>query len=113
MKFGDIFLIRFPQTDLKNGKLRPALVVALAPGRYGDVLIALISSRTYQAIPGFDEIIDSSDADFDSSGLKVSSVIRLARLATVSSSIINARLGSISNDRLMGIKQHLIHWLQS
>lgn len=109
MKFGDIFLIRFPLTALINSKLRPAL----APGRYGDVLIALISSRTYQAIPGFDEIIDSSDADFDSSGLKISSVIRLARLATVSSSIINARLGSISNDRLMGIKQHLIHWLQS
>lgn len=32
MKPGDIVLIRFPQADLQVGKLRPALVIALAPG---------------------------------------------------------------------------------
>lgn len=109
MKPGDVVLIRFPQTDLQAGKLRPALLIASVPGRLGDVLIALISSRTYHAIPDFDEIIDASDADYDNSGLKAPSVVRLARLATVSSSIIIARLGTISNDRLVGIKQHLIH----
>ena len=54
---GDIVLIRFPQADLKIGKLRPALVVATAPGPYPDFLLAMISSRTDQAIPNFDEII--------------------------------------------------------
>ena len=32
MKPGDIVLIRFPQADLQAGKLRPALVIAVAPG---------------------------------------------------------------------------------
>lgn len=58
MKPGDVVLIRFPQTDLQMGKLRPALVVAVAPGRHADLLLALISSRIHQAVSQFDEIID-------------------------------------------------------
>jgi mRNA interferase MazF len=45
MKPGDVVLLRFPQTDLQAGKLRPALVLALAPGRHADVLLAMITSR--------------------------------------------------------------------
>ena len=57
MKLGDIVLVRFPQADLKEGKLRPALVIAIAPSRHPDLLLALISSRIYQAIPEFDDIL--------------------------------------------------------
>ena len=110
---GDIVLIRFPQTDLQAGKLRPAVVVAITPGRYAEVLLALVSSRTYQAIPEFDEIIDPSDSDFKTTGLKVRSVIRLARLATVETSVISARLGNISPVRLRQISKRLVDWLQS
>lgn len=112
MKPGDIVLIRFPQTDLKTGKLRPALVIAVAPGRHPDLLLALITSRTYQAIPKFDEIIDPSDADYSVTGLKARSVVRLARLASVESSIINARLGKVSSMRLQHIRKRLADWLQ-
>lgn len=113
MKPGDIVLIRFPQADLQTGKLRPALVVASTPGRYADVLLALVSSRTHQAIPDFDEIVDPSDSDYAATGLKVRSVIRLARLATVESAVVNARLGSISPERLEQLKERLIDWLQN
>ncbi len=41
MKPGDIVLVRFPQADLQTGKLRPALVLALAPGRHSDALLAM------------------------------------------------------------------------
>lgn len=112
MNPGDIVLIRFPQADLEIGKLRPALVIANAPGRHADLLIALISSRTYQAVPEFDEIIDPSDSDYAVTGLKVRSVIRLARLASVESSIINARLGNISSKRFRQIRKRLTDWLQ-
>jgi mRNA interferase MazF len=112
MKPGDIVLIRFPQTDLLIEKLRPALVVAIAPGRYADLLLALISSRTYQAVPQFDEIIDISDSDYAVTGLKARSVVRLARLASVEASVINARLGNISSKRLRQIRKRLTDWLQ-
>ncbi len=47
MKPGDVILVRFPQTDLQVGKLRPALVLAISPGRHSDVLLAMITSRPY------------------------------------------------------------------
>ena len=112
MKPGDIVLIRFPKTDLQTGKLRPALVVAAAPGHHPDLLLALISSRTYQAIPDFDELIELYDSDYGESGLKVRSVVRLARLATVETAVINARLGRISSGRLQKIRQRIVEWLQ-
>ena len=112
MKPGDIVLIRFPQTDLRTGKLRPALVVAVAPGRHADLLLALVSSPTYQTVPQFDEIIDPSDSDYATAGLKARSVVRLARLASVEASVINARLGNISSKRLRQIRKRLTDWLQ-
>ncbi|MBW6465720.1 MAG: type II toxin-antitoxin system PemK/MazF family toxin [Brevefilum sp.] len=113
MKPGDVVLIRFPHADLQRGKLRPALVIAIAPGRHDDVLLALVSSRINQAIPNFDEIINPNDPDYRASGLKVPSVVRLSRLVTVEGTIIDARLGEISSDRLEQIKQHIIDWLLS
>lgn len=35
VKEGHVVLFRFPQTDLKEGKLRPALVIKKLPGEYG------------------------------------------------------------------------------
>ena len=47
MKPGDIVLIRFPQADLKSGKLRPALIIAISPSRHRDLLLALIHHLTF------------------------------------------------------------------
>ena len=74
----------------------------------GDIVLI----RFPQAVPQFDEIVDPSDSDYAGTGLKARSVIRLARLATVEASIINARLGNISSTRLQQIKKRLIDWLQ-
>lgn len=111
MKVGDIVLVRFPQADLQIGKLRPALVVAIAPSRHADLLLALVSSRIRQAIPEFDEIVAISDDDYPETGLKVTSVIRLSRLATVETLVISACLGNISPERLNRIKSRLADWL--
>lgn len=111
MKPGDIVLIRFPQSDLQAGKLRPACVLAIAPGRHADLLLALITSQIDQAVPNFDEVIEVGDSDYAMTGLKSRSFVRLARLASVDSAVINARLGHISSKRLTQIKNRLIDWI--
>ncbi len=42
---GQIAIFRFPQTDLEEGKLRPALLLGKLPGEYDDWLICMISSQ--------------------------------------------------------------------
>jgi mRNA interferase MazF len=80
---GQIILFRFPQTDQQSGKLRPAVVVRKLPGRYEDWLISMVSSQLSQETPGFDEIISPEDLDFKDSGLKLTSLIRIGRLAVL------------------------------
>jgi len=108
---GQVVLFRFPQTDIEEGKLRPALLLARLPGPYEDWLICMISSQFHQYIPDFDELVQESDADFAESGLKVPSVIRIGRLAVVADEILLGAIGQISMDRLERIKKRLAEWL--
>jgi mRNA interferase MazF len=110
-KAGQVVLFRFPQTDLDEGKLRPALLLGKLPGEYDDWLICMISSQTRQYIAEFDEIVQVYDGDFLESGLKFASVIRVGRLAVVSGEILLGAIGQVSTDRLIRIKQRLADWL--
>lgn len=110
---GQIVLLRFPQTDLEEGKLRPALLVAKLPGEYDDWLICMISSQTRHYMAGFDELVKETDEDFAQSGLKVASIIRVGRLAVVSGDILVGAIGEISSERLRRVRQTLASWLSS
>ncbi|KKO19972.1 MAG: hypothetical protein BROFUL_01320 [Candidatus Brocadia fulgida] len=77
---GQIVLFKFPQTDQKEGKLRPALILRELPGKFNDWLICMISSNIDQLIPELDELIAPEASDFIQSGLKVPSIIRAAGL---------------------------------
>jgi len=108
---GQIVLFRFPQTDLEEGKLRPALLLARLPDEYDDWLICMISSQIRHCVPGFDETVQETDPDFAGSGLKVSSVIRIARLAVADGEILAGAIGHIGPQRLQRIRNRLAKWL--
>ncbi len=105
-------LLRFPEVDLAPGKPRPVLLVAPVPGPYEDWLICMISTQLHQALAGFDEVIDQDASDFQSSGLKVASVIRVARLAVVPSRMFIGSIGEISPERLRRIRRARVNWIQ-
>ncbi len=108
---GSVVLFRFPQTDLKAGKLRPALVIKSIPGEYEDWLICMISSRIYQYNVKLDEIIIPQDSDYQDSGLKIESIIRTSRLAVVEREVLIGKIGKISSERLRSIKDKLGKWI--
>ena len=108
---GQVVVFRFPQADLEEGKLRPALLLGKLPGNYDDWLICMISSQTRQYIEGFDELVQEDDNDFGESGLKVTSVIRVGRLAIVSGEILIGAIGQVSSARLSRVKKNLSDWL--
>lgn len=110
---GQIVLFRFPQTDQQAGKLRPALAIRKLPGKYNDWLICMISSYLGHEVPGFDDIITPDDPDFKGSGLKLTSLVRIGRLAVVSDEILIGKIGQIDAQRLSRIKQRLSKWIQA
>ncbi len=108
---GQVVLVRFPEPDQSTGKLRPVLVVRRLPGRHNDWLVCLISSKLSEQVPGFDEMIRETDEDFASSGLKTTSLIRIARLATVEQRSFVGSIGRVSDQRLQTVKNRLSHWI--
>lgn len=111
MRPGKLALLRFPHVDLEKGKLRPVLLIAPVPGNYPDWLVAMVSSRLEQAIPGFDEIIKEEDPDFITSGLKQPSVIRIGRLAVANAELLLGAIGEISDERLNRIRHAICDWI--
>ena len=97
MNEGDVALAALIQTDgaVKN---RPAIVLRKMPP-FGDLLVCGISSQLRQAVPGFDDIIDTTHPDFIASGLKTASVIRLGFLAALPANQFAGAIGAISAER--------------
>lgn len=108
---GQIVLFKFPQTDLVQGRLRPALLLGKLPSQFDDWLICMISSQLRHFVEGFDEIIKPDETDFGKSGLKVDSVIRIGRLAVVDGETLLGAIGGIDSERLFRIKTRLAKWL--
>jgi mRNA interferase MazF len=105
--------LRFPQTDLEEGKLRPVLVLGKLPGEYGDWLACMVTSQLRHLVAGFDEIVQETGDDFEDSGLKTASVIRVGRVAIVEGGILVGAIGQISSARLQRTREHLAAWLVS
>lgn len=112
-KAGQLAIVQFPTVALSEGKPRPVLLIAPLPRPYDDWLMSMLSIQLQQAVAGFDEVIDHTQDDFQTSGLKVASVIRIARLAVVPASMLIGTIGEISLERLQRIQQKLAGWVSS
>ncbi len=108
---GQIILFRFPQTDMTQGKPRPALIISESLGAYDDWLICMISTQLRHYIQGFDEIIHTDDSDFSTSGLRMPSVIRIGRLAIVDGAMMLGAIGEINPNRVRRIQENLASWI--
>jgi mRNA interferase MazF len=85
--FGSIVLTRFPFTDLSGDKRRPALVLSRNNDRRSDLVVCFITSvpRTGPDMAPL--------AATTGTGLKVPSVVRFDKLATLDRSVIAGKLG--------------------
>jgi len=101
-----IVLVPFPFDDLSATKVRPAVCLTDEIRPYGHIVLAFITSKIAAPAPS-DLIIDLSDVDFRSTGLKVSSTIRLHRLVTISRTVVRRQLGRLSVDQISEMKRRL------
>lgn len=87
---GQIALMPFPYTNLASNKKRPVL---------------------RQLQPDLDWVLTPGDSEFSESGLKVSSVFRLCRIAVLDGSLLIGKLGAISDARLRELQLRLANWI--
>jgi mRNA interferase MazF len=92
---GKIVLVHFPFTDLTATKLRPALVIHESDQ---DVVVAFISSRVPAHLSAADLLVSEDHSAFRDTGLKVSSIIKFDKIATVSKDLIEGEIGGITTD---------------
>ena len=91
-----VVLVSFPFDDLSSSKVRPAVCLTEPIGQYKHVVLAFITSRVSSVLLESDILIASDDADFEASGLRVSSTLRLHRLMTATVNIVQRELGQLT-----------------
>lgn len=101
MRKGDIVLIPFPFSDLSGQKVRPALVLAVQP-KGEDCTVCFISSVIKNKDP-FDISISPSKAN----GIKVPSVIRIGKIATLEKKISVGSIGILEEAHMKEVNSKL------
>ncbi len=101
---GKIVLVPFPFTDLTAAKLRPALVIYEGEK---DVVMAFVSSKIPSELSEVDILITKNQTSFRKAGLKVDSVIKLDKIATVLKDLIVGELGEVDEKLRQEVNQKL------
>ncbi len=94
--FGSIVLLKFPFSDAVNIKRRPALIINDCND--GDIIVCRITSQIYRTAN--DIYVDN----WDKSGLKLPSVIRVHKLATLEKGMVEMVLGEIDTETKNKVK---------
>ncbi len=85
--FGDIVLLKFPFTDGKSYKKRPALIINDYDD--GDIIVCRITSQIYDTKN--DYYLDN----WSEAGLKLPSVVRVHKIATLDKNLLETRMGKL------------------
>jgi mRNA interferase MazF len=104
MKKGSVILIPFPFTDLRGSKIRPAVVLSKSEL---DVTICFITSE-FKWKTEYDISVFPSERN----GLKVPSLIRIGKIATIDTTLVLGELGELSNFEIAELDKGLKRLLQ-
>ncbi|HET7481207.1 MAG TPA: type II toxin-antitoxin system PemK/MazF family toxin [Rubrobacteraceae bacterium] len=98
MTRGKVVLVPFPFDDLSTTKVRPAVCLTDPVGVHRHIILAFITSRVPDELLETDIVLDPARAEHAATGLRVRSVLRLHRMMTVSTSLLQRELGELSTD---------------
>ena len=92
---GTVVLLKFPFTDSISYKRRPALVIRDLED--GDIIVCRITSKIYKS--KYDIYLD----DWSNFGLKLPSVVRVHKIATLEKDMVETIMGQIDKTVLSKI----------
>ncbi len=111
LKKGDIALVTFPFTDLRQTKLRPA-VVLWVDSMGDDVTLCFISSQNLLSLSLGEFALEPSDTEFQGTGLRVASKARVTRIVTLERRLITRRLGKLGTSQTQQLNAAMLEAFQ-
>ena len=97
--FGQVVLLKFPFTDGRKSKKRPAVVIKDIGD--DDLLLARITSQMSTSK------YDLELVDWDSARLKLPSIIRTCKIASIEKTLVDRQLGKLSDSDLVKFKEKI------
>ena len=97
MQRGEIILGYFPYGDRAGMKLRPLLLLTGPVGPFPEIVAAYVSSVIPRTLLESDMILDGSLLRYQSTRLKVVSVLRLHKIATIHAANFQRYIGRLSD----------------
>ena len=104
---GDIIIIEFPYSNLRNVKRRPVLILKVPKGE--DVIVAQITGESYE-----DSVeIPLKKEDFKQGSLKRESYIRIDKIASIEKYLIKCKAGSLKQEKFNKIINNICSFLKN
>ena len=104
-KRGEIWLVRFPFTDLTSTKLRPSLV--WVEHRTDLIAIGIFSRVPADALPQTWVLMKDNHAEFSLTGLQRTSLIKTEKIAIIHESVFQRQLGSLPSNVMTQVQEAL------
>jgi len=104
---GDIIVIDFPFSNLKDSKRRPVLVLKVPKGE--DVIVNQITGLSYENEV---EILIKS-IDFSNGSLKRDSFVRIDKISSIEKTLIQYKIGSLKKEKFDEILSKVTEFLKN
>jgi mRNA interferase MazF len=101
----EVWLVRFPFTDLTSSKVRPALIVATH--KQDIIILGIFSKIPSGTLPETWILIGDDHPEFSQAGLSKTSLIKTEKIATVHQSVFQRHLGALPSDLLQQTQEAL------
>lgn len=103
---GDVIVIDFPFSSLKESKRRPVLILKVPKGN--DVIVNQITSSSYEKSVE----IRVENKDFEKGSLRRESFVRLDKIGSIEKSLIKYKIGSLKPEKFKEILDKIIYFLK-
>ena len=101
----EIWLVKFPFSDLTSTKVRPALVLAVH--REEVIILGIFSKIPVGNLRATWVLMKENHPEFSHTGLKKSSLVRADKIATVNKSVFQKKLGTLPADIIALVQEAL------
>ena len=103
---GDIIVIEFPYSNLKDSKRRPVFLLKIPKGE--DIIVLQITGSSYEKSV---EVFIKKE-DFKQGNLKRDSHVRIDKIASIDKSLIKYKIGSLKKEKIGEIIESVCSFLK-